>query len=114
METLHDLAHCRAGDKGTTSDLTLIAYRAEDYPRLLEQVTSARVREHFAEIVRGEVQRYELPQLNALKFVLHDALGGVTRTSELDIHGKSLSSLLLEMKIPDQAPTHPGQRQEER
>ncbi|HEV3359090.1 MAG TPA: CocE/NonD family hydrolase [Pseudonocardiaceae bacterium] len=98
---LHELAHARAGDKGTTSDLTLIAYRAQDYPLLVEQVSAARVREHFADIVRGDVQRYELPQLRALKFVLHDTLGGVTRTLDLDIHGKSLSSSLLEMDIPN-------------
>lgn len=109
---LHELAHARAGDKGTTSDLTLIAYRTEDYPLLVEYVTPARVREHFADIVRGDVLRYELPQLHALKFVLHDTLGGVTRTPDLDIHGKSLSSSLLEMDIPDHPPTDRTRRQE--
>jgi hypothetical protein len=65
-------------------------------------VTADRVREHFADIVRGPVQRYELPRLHALKFVLHDALGGgVTRTVSLDAHGKSLSSCLLELELPE-------------
>jgi hypothetical protein len=109
---LHELAHARAGDKGTTSDLTLIPYRAEDYPLLVEYVTPARVREHFAGIVRGEVERYEVPQLCALKFVLHDTLGGVTRTPDLDVHGKSLSSSLLELDVPGHSPTDRTRRQE--
>jgi hypothetical protein len=116
MQTLHDLAHCRAGDKGTTSDLTLIAYHTEDYPRPLEHVTPARVHAHFPEINHGEILRYELPHPNTPKFVLHNTLGGVTRTPDPDIHGKSLSSLLPEMHIPDPDPTtpaHPEQRQEQ-
>ncbi|MFD7896963.1 hypothetical protein ACFV0C_38260 [Streptomyces sp. NPDC059568] len=110
---LHELAHARAGDKGTTSDLTLIAYRPEDYPALAAYVTEARVRRHFADIACGEVRRYALPQLHALKFVLHDTLGGVTRTPELDLHGKSLSSSLLEMEIPAATLIHPDQPQEQ-
>jgi len=96
---LHRLAHARAGDKDTTSDITVISYRAEDFELLRREVTAERVREHFADIVRGEVRRYELPQLHALKFVLHNTLGGVTRTLDLDIHGKSLSSSLLELEV---------------
>lgn len=99
---LHDLAHARAGDKGDISDLSVIAYRPGDYPFLCEHLTAERVRRHFADIVRGRVDRYELPQLYALKFVLHDALdGGVTRTLNLDAHGKTLSSALLEMDLPE-------------
>lgn len=96
------LAHARAGDKGDISDLSVIAYQPEYYEFLREHVTAARVKEHFVDIVRGEVDRYEVPGLHALKFVMHGALGGgVTRTLNLDIHGKSLSSCLLEMDLPD-------------
>ena len=99
---LYQLAHARAGDKGNISDISVIAYVPRDYEFLREHVTAERVREHFADIVRGPVRRYELPQLHALKFVLHDALGGgVTRTVNLDAHGKSLSSCLLEMELPE-------------
>jgi hypothetical protein len=98
---LGDIAHARAGDKGNTSDITVIAYHPGDYPLLREQLTPALVREHLADIVRGPVDRYEIPQLHALKFVLHDALGGgVSRTLSLDAHGKTLSSTLLEMELP--------------
>jgi hypothetical protein len=73
-----------------------------DFPRLVRYVTADKVREWFKKIVQGEVQRYELPQLGALNFVLERALGGgVTRSLALDKHGKSLSSALLEMEIPD-------------
>lgn len=99
---LHALAHSRTGDKGNTSNISLIAYRAEDYPRLADYVTAERVRDHFAGIVQGEVTRYELPQLGALNFVLKDTLGGgVTRSLALDAHGKSLSSALLDMEMPE-------------
>jgi hypothetical protein len=99
---LHELAHARAGDKGDISDLSVIAYRPGDYAFLCEHLTAERVRHHFADIVRGRVDRYELPQLHALKFVLHDALdGGVTRTLNLDAHGKTLGSSLLEMDLPE-------------
>jgi hypothetical protein len=99
---LHQLAHARAGDKGNVSDISVIAYEPDDYEFLREQVSAERVREHFADIACGLVERYELPQLHALKFVLHDALaGGATSTLNLDVHGKSLSSCLLEMELPD-------------
>ncbi|KHK57962.1 beta-lactamase [Ralstonia sp. A12] len=100
--TLHDLAHTRAGDKGDISCLSVIAHRAEDFAVLEQHVTAERVRAHFAELVRGDVERYVLPQLGALNFVLHGALaGGVTRSLALDAHGKSLSSALLTLRIPD-------------
>jgi hypothetical protein len=100
MPKLYDLAHCRAGDKGNTSTLSLIAYRADDYPLLVARVTVAAVVQHLNGIVRGEVRRYELPQLSALQFVCEEALGGgVTTSLALDAHGKSLSSALLEMEI---------------
>jgi len=99
---LHQLAHARAGDKGNTSDISVIAYQPGDYEFLRQQLTAERVREHFADILPGPVDRYELPRLHALKFVLHDALdGGATRTLNLDVHGKSLSSCLLELELPE-------------
>ena len=97
---LREIAHARAGDKGDISNLSLIAYRLDDYPLLEKQVTAERVRAHFAGVVHGEVQRYLLPQLGAMNFVMHAALGGgVTRSLALDAHGKSLSSALLDMEI---------------
>ncbi|HEX7273030.1 MAG TPA: hypothetical protein VF420_12865 [Casimicrobiaceae bacterium] len=100
MPKLYDLAHCRAGDKGDTSILSLIAYRAEDYPLLAARVTEDAVRAHLGAIVKGEIRRYELPQLGALQFVCSQALGGgVTTSLSLDAHGKALSFALLEMEI---------------
>ena len=100
MPRLHDLAHCRAGDKGDTSILSLIAYRAEDYPMLVERVTVDAVKKHLQDIVLGEIRRYELPGLWALQFVCERSLsGGVTTSLGLDAHGKSLSYALLEMNV---------------
>jgi hypothetical protein len=99
---LYDLAHARTGDKGTVYDIAVIAYRPDDYPYLAEHLTAERVGAHFTDVIGGRVDRYELPQLGALKFVLHGALsGGVTRTLNLDVHGKSLSSSLLELELPE-------------
>ncbi|ACL58595.1 AtuA-related protein [Methylobacterium nodulans] len=99
---LRAIAHSRTGDKGDTSNVSLIAYDPADYPWLEAQVTAERVREHFAGLVTGPVVRYALPQLGALNFVMRGALGGgVTRSLALDAHGKSLSSLLLDLEIPD-------------
>ena len=100
MPKLYELAHCRAGDKGNTSTLSVIAYRADDFPLLVRHVTTEAVARHLHGIVRGEIRRYELPQLRALQFVCEDALsGGVTTSLALDAHGKSLSSALLEMEV---------------
>ena len=99
---LRDIAHSRTGDKGSTVNISLIPFDERDYPRLLRHVTAERVRRHFADIVAGDVVRYELPSIGALNFVLHGVVGGgVTRTQALDAHGKSFSSALLEMEIPD-------------
>ena len=99
---LREIAHSRSGDKGNISNISVIAYDAKDYPLLLEQVTAARVKTHFAGVAQGEVVRYELPNLAALNFVMDQALGGgVTRSLALDAHGKSLSSALMNMEIPD-------------
>jgi hypothetical protein len=100
MPKLHELAHCRAGDKGDTSILSLIAYRVEDYPMLVERVTVDAVKKHLQGIVLGEIRRYELPGLWALQFVCDRSLnGGVTTSLGLDAHGKSLSYALLEMNV---------------
>ncbi|WP_080240476.1 AtuA-related protein [Spirosoma rigui] len=97
---LYDIAHSRAGDKGNTLTLSLIAYKAEDYPLLCKQVTAEAVKKHLADIVTGEITRYELPNLPALQFVCQQALtGGVTTSLTMDTHGKSLSFALLEMSI---------------
>ena len=100
MPKLYDVAHCRAGDKGDTSILSVIAYRAEDYPILVDALTVQAVASHLRGIVHGEIRRYELPKLGALQFVCEQALGGgVTTSLALDAHGKSLSYALLEMSI---------------
>ena len=99
---LRELAHSRAGDKGDTSNLSLIAYDERHYDHLRRHATGATVRAHFGDLVRGDVVRHELPRLCAFNFVLTRALGGgVTRSLALDAHGKSLSSALLELEIPD-------------
>ena len=99
---LREIAHSRTGDKGNISNLSLIAFRMEDYPKLKVEVTAERVKEWFRDIVQGEVIRYELPNLGAFNFVLIEALGGgVTRSLSLDAHGKSLSSAFLDMEIAD-------------
>jgi hypothetical protein len=101
--TLRTICHSRSGDKGMMLNLSLIAFDARDYPRLVRHVTASRVKALFAELAEGDVIRYELPLLGALNFVLHGLVGGgVTRTLALDAHGKSLSSALLEMEIPDE------------
>jgi hypothetical protein len=100
MPRLAELAHCRAGDKGNTSILSVIAYDADDYPLLVERLTAARVAAHLHGIVQGEVRRFELPRLGALQFVCeHSLQGGVTTSLALDAHGKSLSYALLEIEV---------------
>ncbi len=99
---LHDIAHSRTGDKGNTSNISVIALDEADYQFLREHVTAERVRAHFAGTVTGDVTRYELPSIGALNFVLTGALaGGVTSSLALDAHGKSLSSALLTLDLPD-------------
>ncbi len=98
---LREIAHSRTGDKGNTSNISVIAYDPAQYPLLEEHVTARRVKGLFSEIVEGEVVRYTLPNIGALNFVMYRALGGgVTRTLAIDLHGKSLSSAILEMEIP--------------
>ncbi|MBT2700944.1 hypothetical protein J7E79_26975 [Bacillus sp. ISL-40] len=99
---LREIAHSRTGDKGNISVISVIAYDMDKYEKIKEQVTSQRVKDWFQEIVQGEVKRYEIPSLGALNFVLENALGGgVTRSLAMDMHGKSLSSALLELEILD-------------
>jgi hypothetical protein len=106
---LRQIAHSRTGDKGTACNISVIAYRAEDYPLLEKHLTAERVEEHFRGIVRGGVVRYSLPRIGALNFVLHDALaGGVTRSLALDAHGKGLSSALLSLELPDDRAGEPS------
>ena len=101
MPKLYDLAHCRAGDKGNTSILSVVAYRDDDYAWLVQQLTVERVAQHLRGIVQGAIRRFELPQLRALQFVCERSLaGGVTTSLALDAHGKSLSYALLELDIP--------------
>src|SRR5215472_2406741 len=97
---LREIAHSRTGDKGNTSNVSVIAYDPADFLHLCDQVTVERVGALFSGIVHGEIVRYELPKLGALNFVLHGALGGgVTRSLSLDAHGKGLSSALLDLEI---------------
>ena len=100
--TLRELAHSRAGDKGPVVNMSVIARHERDYSRIARHVTAARVKAHLADIAHGDVIRYELPNLGALNFVFRRAPGDtVTRSLALDAHGKSLSSALLAMEIPD-------------
>jgi hypothetical protein len=99
---LREIAHSRTGDKGNTSNVSVIVYDPEKYPLIEKYITAERVKEVYSEIVQGEVIRYTLPNIGALNFVMHKALGGgVTRSLSLDIHGKSLSTALMNMDIPE-------------
>jgi hypothetical protein len=97
---LVELAHARSGDKGDTANVGLIALRPEDYPLLVRRVTAARVARHFRGMITGPVERYELPNLHALNFLLHGALdGGGTVSLKTDAQGKVFSTALLRMEI---------------
>src|ERR1700759_207591 len=99
---LRELAHSRTGDKGNTSNISVIAFDAKHFPLLKEQITAERVKAHFAGVVEGEVVRYELPNIAALNFVMSNTLGGGgTRSLALDPHGKPLRSALLDLEIFD-------------
>src|SRR2546425_5196503 len=97
---LIQLAHARSGDKGDTANVGVIALREEFYSVLAREVTAARVREHFKGICKGEVERFELPNLGALNFLLHESLGGGGTLSLMtDAQGKNFSTALLRVKI---------------
>ena len=98
--SLREICHSRAGDKGDIMNISLIVYDIADYAVVRRAVTAQRVKAYFRGIAHGRVDRYELPRIGALNFVLHEALdGGVTRSLRVDGHGKSLSSYLLAMEI---------------
>src|SRR5215470_9494413 len=102
---LRQIAHARSGDKGDIANIGLIALRPEDYPVLVREVTADRGKQHFAEICRGEVQRFELPNLHALNFVLHGARdGGGLLSLRTDSQAKTLGAALLRMMIEVDAP----------
>src|SRR6266851_7018280 len=94
------LAHARSGDKGDTANVGLIALREDLYPLLVREVTAERVKEHFRGICKGDVERFELPNLGALNFLLHHSLGGGGTLSLMtDAQGKTFSTALLRMTI---------------
>jgi hypothetical protein len=102
--SLFMLAHARSGDKGDTANVGVIALKDEYYPILVREVTAERVKEHFGEIVKGNVDRFELPNLHALNFLLHESLGGGGTLSLMtDAQGKTMSTALLRMfiDVPD-------------
>jgi hypothetical protein len=102
---LRYLAHARSGDKGDTANVGVIALRPEFYPVLVEQLTVERVQRHFQGICLGEVERFELPNLEALNFLLHNALGGGGTVSlKTDAQGKTLSTAMLRLyvDVPDE------------
>ncbi|MDK3019702.1 AtuA-related protein [Pseudodonghicola flavimaris] len=97
---LHEVAHARAGDKGNDSCISVILFDPDRYDALARVLTAARVAEHFAPILDGPVERYEVPAIGALNFVLRRSLGGgVTRSLRLDRHGKTLSGVMLAIEL---------------
>jgi hypothetical protein len=97
---LVDIAHARSGDKGDTANVGVIALKPEWYPLLADALTRARVAAHFAGVITGDVERFELPNLNALNFLLHGALdGGGTLSLKTDAQGKVFSTAMLRMVL---------------
>jgi len=97
---LREIAHARSGDKGDTANVGIIALKPEYYPLLVEHVTAEAVKQHFGAMVKGEVERFELPNLGALNFLLHGSLGGGGTLSLMtDAQGKTFSTALLRMYI---------------
>lgn len=100
MKTIGDIAFARSGDKGNRATLSVIARDPADYPLLERTLSAERVRAWYRDSVRGAVDRYPLPHLGAVHFVMHEALaGGVTRSLALDAHGKSLSGAILDLPL---------------
>ena len=98
---LSTIAHARSGDKGEASNVGLIANSAELYPVIAREVTAERVKEHFGSLVQGEVERFEVANLSALNFILHDSLGGGgTESLKTDAQGKTHGQGLLQMVVP--------------
>ncbi len=97
---LVDIAHARSGDKGDTANVGVIALRADWYPLIAESLTRERVAQHFAGVITGDVERFELPNLHALNFLLHGALdGGGTLSLKTDAQGKVFSTAMLRMVL---------------
>ena len=97
---LSRIAHTRSGDKGDTCNIGVIAWQERYYPILLREVTPERVKRHFGDFVRGEVIRFELPNLGALNFLLHGALGGGGTVSlRTDAQGKNFGAALLSLQV---------------
>ena len=97
---LVDIAHARSGDKGDTANVGLIALKPKYYDILVREVTATRVKQHFGDMVKGDVERFELPNLGALNFLLHGSLGGGGTLSLMtDAQGKTFSTALLRMYI---------------
>src|SRR3954466_375616 len=102
---LHDIAIARSGDKGNRATLSVIARDIAHYPVLERVLTAERVRAHYEGVVHGSVQRYPLPHLGAVHFVMNDALGGgVTRSLALDAHGKTLAIAILDLSLERELP----------
>ena len=97
---LSQVAHTRSGDKGDTCNIGVIALNETDYPALLREVTAEKVKRHFGSLVNGDVERFELPNLGALNFLLHGALGGGGTVSlRTDAQGKTFGASLLSLEI---------------
>jgi hypothetical protein len=102
MKTIRDIAFARSGDKGNRATLSVIARDPADYPLLARALSAERVQACYRDSVHGAVDRYPLPHLGAVHFVMHEALaGGVTRSLALDAHGKSLSSAILDLPLEE-------------
>ncbi len=97
---LSRIAHGRSGDKGDTSNIGIIAYNEKHFPLLVREVTPERVKAHFGSLIEGRVERFELPNLGALNFLCHGALGGGgTLSLRIDAQGKTMAAALLGMEI---------------
>jgi hypothetical protein len=97
---LSEIAHARSGDKGDMANIGVIAYQPRHYAVLVREVTAERVKSHFGNFVKGKVERFELPNLGALNFLLYEALGGGgTLSLRIDAQGKTMSAALLRMEI---------------
>jgi hypothetical protein len=97
---LGDIAHTRSGDKGDMCNIGVIAFKPEHYSIILREVTPARVKQHFGDLVKGKVQRYELPNIHAINLLLHESLGGGGTVSlHIDAQGKTYGAALLRMEI---------------
>ena len=97
---LGSIAHTRSGDKGDTCNVGVIAFDSKDYPIILREVTPERVKAHFGDLVKGQVERFELPNLGAVNLLLHESLGGGGTVSlRVDAQGKTYGAALLSMEI---------------